>query len=340
MRIDTCPVFAAVLLWSCQAGVVETPVETDLLPPTIISTTPAQGAADVALEVVLLVVFNEAIDPATVNSVSLSLRDNSGTGLAASVFYEEAALTASLEPLADLAPASQYTATVSANVADLAGNSMAVAHIWSFSTAGAADITPPTVVSTAPATDATNVAYDANIVVTFSEPIATASVTTVTFTLTPGGGTVSASGNTATLNPNGDMLPNTTYTALLTTGLTDLAGNPMAGNYSWSFTTTSEPKAVLTWTAPTLNEDGSELTDLEGYIVCYGTTPRSGPTFVYDVTIDIGMPSCAAAGDETECTYTVVDVDFDPGDTFYFAVKAYDGDANESVYSNEASKDF
>jgi len=78
--------------------------------------------------------------------------------------------------------------------------------------------------------------------------------------------------------------------------------------------------ATLSWDAPTTNTDETELTDLAGYKVYYGTT--SG---VYDNVIDVA--------DVT--TYTLTDIS--PG-TYYFAVTAYDDGGNESDYSNEVSK--
>lgn len=88
--------------------------------------------------------------------------------------------------------------------------------------------------------------------------------------------------------------------------------------------------AVLTWEAPTTNEDGSPLTDLAGYRVYYGTTPGS-----YAEMEDAGMPFCEDRGAVRECTWVVENLD--PG-AWYFAVTAYDASGNESVFSNEASK--
>ena len=34
---------------------------------------------------------------------------------------------------------------------------------------------------------------------------------------------------------------------------------------------------TLTWTAPTQNEDGTTLTDLDGYMIFWGTTPGVYP---------------------------------------------------------------
>jgi hypothetical protein len=55
-------------------------------------------------------------------------------------------------------------------------------------------------------------------------------------------GTVSydANSTTATFTPTSDLNYDTTYTATITTGAEDLAGNGLQANYSWSFTTQSE----------------------------------------------------------------------------------------------------
>ena len=66
-------------------------------------------------------------------------------------------------------------------------------------------------------------------------------ITTATFTLmdgvTPVTGTVAYVGLVATFTPNSDLAAGTTYTATITTGAKDLAGNALASDYVWTFTT-------------------------------------------------------------------------------------------------------
>jgi hypothetical protein len=67
-------------------------------------------------------------------------------------------------------------------------------------------------------------------------------VTTATFTLKQGttvvsGAVTSPSTTTATFNPTSNLANNTTYTAAITTGVKDLAGNALAVTKTWSFTT-------------------------------------------------------------------------------------------------------
>ncbi|MCL4872569.1 PKD domain-containing protein [bacterium] len=82
-------------------------------------------------------------------------------------------------------------------------------------------------------------------------------------------------------------------------------------------------EAILKWTAPSTNTDGSTLTDLAGFKVHYGTQSRT-----YSKTVDIGN----AAG------YTVQDLA--AGGTYYFSVTAYNSAGRESNYSNEVSKNI
>jgi hypothetical protein len=109
------------------------------------------------------------------------------------------------------------------------------------------DGTPPTVTGRSPAPGATGVPLDANVVATFSEPMSAASVNGQTFFLTPEGSTTAvaatvsgnASGTQFTLNPSAPLRRNSRYTATVTTGVRDVAGNAMAAGQSWSFRTSN-----------------------------------------------------------------------------------------------------
>lgn len=76
--------------------------------------------------------------------------------------------------------------------------------------------------------------------------------------------------------------------------------------------------AVVSWTAPSTNVDGSPAV-VVGYKIYYGTVTKT-----YTLNKDVG----------NVLTYTIVNLA--PG-TYYFAVTAYNS-GGESVFSNEASK--
>jgi LmbE family N-acetylglucosaminyl deacetylase len=125
-------------------------------------------------------------------------------------------------------------------------------------TESGSDTTPPTVASVTPQEGATNVSLGTSVSATFSETIAPASVTGTSFVLrAPGGNavsaTLSANGGTATLQPNAPLAGSTTYTATLlsgSNGIKDVAGNALASDFSWSFTTADGPTCPCSLWAP------------------------------------------------------------------------------------------
>jgi hypothetical protein len=119
------------------------------------------------------------------------------------------------------------------------------------------DTTAPSISARSPAISATNVALGANVTVTFSEAMAAASITSSTFTLrdaagnaVPGAVSYNATTRVATYNPTGNLALSggTVYTATVSGGaggVTDVAGNALAANSAWIFTTTAPVVSTL-----------------------------------------------------------------------------------------------
>ncbi len=103
------------------------------------------------------------------------------------------------------------------------------------------DTTPPTVITTLPASGAVGVALNSTFTVTFSEAMDAGTLTTTTLLLaSPSGsvaGSVSTTGMSATFTPAAALANGTTYTATVTPGVKDLAGNALATAHTWTFTT-------------------------------------------------------------------------------------------------------
>ncbi|MBI3306068.1 Ig-like domain-containing protein [Candidatus Nomurabacteria bacterium] len=115
-----------------------------------------------------------------------------------------------------------------------------------------ADTTPPTVTSTSPTEGAQNVALNSTVQVTFSEPMNQSTINSDTFFVSGGAlevGSITFSGNTAIFTPSSLLSADRQYTAVVQTGVEDSAGNAMAAQYSWDFTTVVES----TGTAPSLS---------------------------------------------------------------------------------------
>jgi hypothetical protein len=119
----------------------------DTTSPTVTSTSPADGALDVSLSAVARATFSEDVDPATISSATFTLAPAGGGGaIAATVTYDGASRTATLDPSESLAAGTTYAATVAggaAGVKDVAGNALAADVSWSFTTATPSDVTPP-----------------------------------------------------------------------------------------------------------------------------------------------------------------------------------------------------
>jgi hypothetical protein len=77
---------------------------------------------------------------------------------------------------------------------------------------------------------------------------------------------------------------------------------------------------TLSWDAPTIDADGTPLTDLAGYKVYYGKQHLN-----YESKIKVGNVK----------EYTITNLTKDVN--YYFAVTAYDTSGNESAYSSEVS---
>jgi hypothetical protein len=232
----------------------------DTTAPTVTATSP-DGATAVSVGSSITADFSEALNPATVTTASFTL-DQAGTPVSGTVGYS--GTTATFTPDAALAYSTLYTATLTTAVRDLAGNAIAASSVWTFTTGSAPDTTAPTVTGVSPADSATVIAPNSTVTATFSETMNGATLTTGSFTVTgPGGavaGSVGYSGLIATFSPASALGFNTTYAITVTTSARDTAGNPLATDYLWGFTTSG----------PFMTVYG---------VLCASPTPTPGCTF-------------------------------------------------------------
>jgi hypothetical protein len=226
--------------------------------PTVISTNPLNGAITVPINQKITATFSIAMNSTTVTAAgtfSVAVAGAGGAAVPGTVTYVAATNTATFAPTANLSPSTQYTATITTSAQSATGNALAANFVWSFTTGTTADVTPPTVISTDPASGASGVPTNQTITATFSKVMDSATITapgTFTLAMTAGGatvaGTVSYAGSTATFQPTTALAASTQFTATITTAAEDLSGNALAANFVWSFTTGAGPDT----TAPTI----------------------------------------------------------------------------------------
>jgi hypothetical protein len=216
----------------------------DTIPPTVVSTSPEDGATGAAINGIVVATFSEAMDASSINGGTFTLAGPSGA-VSGTVVYDAASLSARFVPSAPLAPNALYTTTVTVGVRDQAGNFLRAAVAWTFTTAHAEDA-PPAVVATIPGAGAL-VAPNSSLIAVFSEAMNPATVSASTFTVAPasGGaplaGTVQYDDASRSAILTAPLAGSTQYTATLTTGAQDLVGNALAAPAAWTFSTAAGP---------------------------------------------------------------------------------------------------
>jgi hypothetical protein len=217
-------------------------------PPVVTSFSPGNGASNVSPTTAVTVTFNTAMDQSSINGTNIQLLDPARNAIGATVSYNSATFTATLQPLSQLASGTTYTVVVrGGGVRNTAGTALVASFSWSFATSSATQ--PPIVVALVPAGSATGVSATTAVSATFNKALNAATVNTTTFQLLgPSNSVVSATVTynsttfTATLQPASALAYSTTYTALLPAGgVKDTAGTALAANVTWTFTTGSAP---------------------------------------------------------------------------------------------------
>lgn len=120
---------AANYTWNFTTG-----LGADVIPPTVIEVTPADGAC---LRTEVGATFSEAMNPATISTATFTLQLTGpplGATIAGAVAYDVPTHVATFTPAADLAASTSYTATITTDAKDLTGNALAANRTWTFVT--------------------------------------------------------------------------------------------------------------------------------------------------------------------------------------------------------------
>ncbi len=293
------------------SNVTWTFITVDNVPPTVIAVTPPNGATGVAVNAprTITITFSEAMDPTTITTSTIKVNNtNTSAAIAGSVIYDPNSHVTTFSPTVALAFGTGYTITATTGVKDASGNAMTSDFTSTFRTLDAPDITPPTVTSTVPTDAATGVATNIQIMATFSEPMDLTTISTTTFQVkttvggvaVPGTTTYNPGSNTATFFPSSPLANSTGYTVTITTGAKDLAGNPLAANKVFTFTTIPDTiSPTVLSTAPTNGATAVPITATVKVTFSEAmdaTTVTAAGTFTLKVT---GPPIVDVAGTVT-----------------------------------------
>lgn len=277
--------------------------------PEVISTDPVNGETGVVLSKKVMATFNEPMDASTINTTTFTVKQGS-TQIAGVVSYS--GNTATFTPVSFFAVNTLYTATITTGAKDPQGNALRDDHVWSFTTGTSSSSNQPKVISTDPTNGATGVALNKKLTADFNKVMDPATITTATFKLNQGvtaiAGVVTYIGTTAKFSPSSSLSPGMVYTATITTGAKDLAGNSIAANYIWNFTTGT----ALDNTAPTvISTDPADLATnvLLNKIVTAKFSESMDPATINSATFTLKQGATTIPG---AISYSGITASYDP----------------------------
>ena len=205
--------------------------------PTVSATTPAASATGTARNTLVTASFSAGMNATTVTASTFTLSKGT-TAVPGTVTYT--GTTATFTPTSLLDASTVYTATVTTGAKATSGTALAADKVWTFTTVGL-----PVAGTTDPLDNAVSVLQNKVVAISFSGAMDPSTITSSTFMLKQGttsvAGAVTYSGTTALFTPTNALAANTVYTATVTTGAKDMAGDAIAANKVWSFTTVVLP---------------------------------------------------------------------------------------------------
>jgi len=228
--------------------------------------TPRDNAVRVALNTNLVIGFDEPVQKGA-GTVTIKRSSDGSTVETISVTGTQVTIsgaTATIDPTDPFLESTGYYVEVATGAfLDLAGNAFGGVHggaTWNFTTG---DFTPPALTTLSPPDDATEVAFDTDLEITFDESVRAASGT-VAIRRSDDGSTVESipvpsdrvvvSGTTVTIAASVTLADNTSYYVEVTNGaFEDLSGNDwvgVSGPTDWNWTTADLPPTVLSLSPP------------------------------------------------------------------------------------------
>ncbi len=284
-------------VWTFATGAIG-----DTTSPTLVLAEPFDTATGVAPTALIIATFSEPVNPATVSASSFVVAPVGSAPITGTFEFSGRSIT--FVPSVPLAASTLYSVTVTNAVTDLAGNPLVgsdVANPWTFTTGLELDVTPPFVIRTSPPAAANTVCINSTINATFNEQMIRSTVVDNFTVIGPSGevpGIVSynATTRTATFHQAENFVADTEYTATVTSGATDRAGNPldMAGG------PVPNPWTFRIGPTTTVCQSPVPLRSLTGFAIVAGDglNNTASPTII-NGDIATTCPGCAAPADLT-----------------------------------------
>ena len=205
--------------------------------PTVTLTDPLNSATGVSISHSIGATFSETMNQSTITALTFTVKQGS-TVVPGVVIYT--GTQATFTPTNVLEANKVYTGTITTGAKDITGDALLTDYTFSFTTGNAPDTILPTISATDPLNNTTSVARNKVLSITFSEAMDPLTINASTFTVKQGttvvSGSVAYAGTTATFAPT-TLAAGLTYTATISTGVKDVAGNALAAAAVWSFTT-------------------------------------------------------------------------------------------------------
>ena len=207
---------------------------TNVIAPQIVTASPQDGATDVAINAPIHVLFTEAMDPATLTPQNFIVTDQTfGQTVPGMIQVDATGFTASFVPQPPYPIGRGINVRLTSSIMDSFGNSLVGGGTnFSFTTGFGSDLQGPTFLGISPVTGSTSVPLNSLIVAEFDSPLDVVSASNGFQVLQGGtavsGGIALSDGNRRiTFTPLGGLTANSTYTVVITTQITDVAGNPV-----------------------------------------------------------------------------------------------------------------
>jgi hypothetical protein len=173
----------------------------------------------------IAVVFNQPMDPASINASTFLIAGATGT-----VTYDATNMIGGFRPSPDLTANATYNASITVGAKALSGTPLATPFDFSFTTRDTTDSSAPYVIAVNLAAGATCVPQDQKIMATFDEQMDSLTINPGTFFIVGVTATVTYDVVTqiATLTPTANLAANTKYTIMVTAGAKDMGEVPVA----------------------------------------------------------------------------------------------------------------